>query len=194
MNSLYATLDRILSAWHLPDGFTSAGRTDWAGSGTEAWRATLLCNEAKNGNLHHLPVIARAGRSGEPGLVVQVLDALGFGEFGQAGPPLCPKMLNETLGQWRSTWTDPDTGLTWMRERLPGEHTWEQAISMPRAFNANGGLAGHADWRLPSPGELTTLLIDVDCLGRPFNATVFSQMAKAKGWVAGNALLVCRTP
>jgi len=69
-------------------------------------------------------------------------------------------------GQWR----DPDTGLIWMRCSIGQTWTgktctgdllrlnWQDAQDYVAQFtNADGGFAGHSDWRVPSIDELVTL-------------------------------------
>lgn len=58
------------------------------------------------------------------------------------------------LGQ---TWTGDDC------DGEAGEYTWDQAHSAVKKFNEQGGYAGHRDWRLPSSGELMTLVYRSSC-------------------------------
>lgn len=75
------------------------------------------------------------------------------------------------------TVTDNRTGLQWMRCGLgqewngetctgrPEKFTWDEALEAARLLNrCRGGYARHHDWRLPSKGELLTL---VDMENRP---------------------------
>ncbi|MGO9775731.1 MAG: DUF1566 domain-containing protein, partial [Terracidiphilus sp.] len=50
-------------------------------------------------------------------------------------------------------WTDPATGLTWMKTDNGKEVTWERAT----AFCRNLRLAGHTDWRLATIDELHSI-------------------------------------
>jgi hypothetical protein len=52
-----------------------------------------------------------------------------------------------------STWTDPQTGLTWTRQDNGSKVTWNEAT----AYCRNLHLAGRSDWRLPEVEELRTL-------------------------------------
>lgn len=72
-------------------------------------------------------------------------------------------------------WTDPDTGLMWMRHSLGQtwdgntaqgkamEYSWEEANEAVLALNNNGGFAGYTDWRLPDIDVLKTLVIENKC-------------------------------
>jgi hypothetical protein len=52
-----------------------------------------------------------------------------------------------------ATWLDPDTGLEWQCES-PGRMNWHNAQSYAQSLSING----KNDWRLPTAGELETLL------------------------------------
>jgi len=78
-----------------------------------------------------------------------------------------------------TTWTDPKTGLMWMREALPLKHGWREAKALPGEFNANGGNAGHSDWRLPTTKELKHIVVGGDGQACPFRGDVFRGMAEA---------------
>lgn len=92
------------------------------------------------------------------------------------------------------TATDRRTGLTWQRcvlgatlseEGTPGvlgddrclptgiaAFTWQEALEAVAALNAAGGLAGHADWRLPSRKELESI-VERACTGPAIDDAVF---------------------
>ena len=53
-----------------------------------------------------------------------------------------------------STWKDPTSGLTWQVTSPTGYHYWDEAKSYCNSLS----LGGHSDWRLPSIGELRTLI------------------------------------
>lgn len=71
------------------------------------------------------------------------------------------------------TVTDVQTGLQWMRFSLGQEwqewqestcvgkakkYQWQEALDAATELNAQGGYAGHADWRVPTKEELLTLV------------------------------------
>ncbi len=65
---------------------------------------------------------------------------------------------------------DTDTGLMWLRfdygqtwdkvitQGKTDKYNWSKAFKHAELFNKNGGYAGYCDWRLPSIGELKTLI------------------------------------
>lgn len=50
-------------------------------------------------------------------------------------------------------WTDPGTGLMWMKKDNGSDVSWQQAVDYCR----NLQLAGHHDWRLPTRDELDAI-------------------------------------
>ncbi len=55
------------------------------------------------------------------------------------------------------TWTDPISGLTWQVTPPSGPHKWYY-WDEAKSYCASLSLGGHSDWRLPTIGELRTLI------------------------------------
>ncbi len=90
--------------------------------------------------------------------------------------PASPPPVAETLmaGRYRDngngTVTDMQTGLQWMRCSLGQEwkngtcrseaqkYTWQKALDAASTLNRQGGYAGYRDWRVPTRGQLFTLV------------------------------------
>lgn len=53
----------------------------------------------------------------------------------------------------QATWTDPATGLMWVRQDNGSNVTWKQAIDYCRTLS----LLGYSDWRLSTIGELAAI-------------------------------------
>lgn len=82
------------------------------------------------------------------------------------------------------TASDLTTGLMWMRcsvgqtwtgstcTGVASTHTWQDALQAAQSLNADGGFAGHGDWRLPNKNELESI-IERRCWSPAINAAVF---------------------
>ncbi len=92
------------------------------------------------------------------------------------------------------TVTDLATGLMWQQCSLGQEATaectgsattynWQGALQAADALNAQGGLAGHADWRLPNVKELRSL-VDESCIEPAINETRFPNTPPAQYWTS----------
>lgn len=57
------------------------------------------------------------------------------------------------------TVNDQKTELTWMQSPLEGRFTFEVAQQAAKNLNAQKGIAGYADWRVPTQDELFTLVV-----------------------------------
>ncbi|MBN2106604.1 MAG: DUF1566 domain-containing protein, partial [Deltaproteobacteria bacterium] len=62
--------------------------------------------------------------------------------------------LADFIDNGDGTVTDTDTGLMWQQDTASDNYTWEQALVYCEALD----FAGHTDWRLPTPKELTTIV------------------------------------
>lgn len=58
------------------------------------------------------------------------------------------------------TVTDQKTRLMWMQSALEDTFTFENAQQAAKNLNAKKRFAGHADWRVPSQGELLSLVME----------------------------------
>lgn len=93
------------------------------------------------------------------------------------------------------TVTDKLTHLIWMTcvIGLSGEDcksgaeitfNWKSALQNQVLMNADGGFAGHIDWRLPNRKELASL-IDNQCVSPAINETIFpNQSPSVSLWTA----------
>jgi len=100
-----------------------------------------------------------------------------------------------------ATVTDLATGLMWQQCSLgqnreavcDGEVTsltWQQALQAAADLNAQGGLAGHSDWRLPNVKELRSL-VDEACFEPAINPDHFPNTASVQYWTSTpNAYIV----
>ncbi len=84
------------------------------------------------------------------------------------------------------TVTDNKTGLMWKRcpEGLSGTtcttglinsfslNFWKGALTAVKTLNANGGFAGHTDWRVPNQKELLSI-VERQCVTPSINLTIF---------------------
>jgi hypothetical protein len=79
----------------------------------------------------------------------------------QIGRFLCSNTGTATDRQNRLMWCRFALGQIWQDQSVSGDatlFTWADALTAAKAFNAQGGFAGHDDWRLPEISELKTLL------------------------------------
>ena len=83
-----------------------------------------------------------------------------------------PEQNSESVNELdQGVWTDPKTGLMWMRCSMgqmwdgvtaQGDaktYTWDKARQAVEQMNKKGGFAGHTDWRLPDLETLKALMI-----------------------------------
>lgn len=56
-------------------------------------------------------------------------------------------------------WQEPETGLIWMRDPVPGAYTHPEALDLVRSYNTSAGLAeGAFAWRFPTDDEFHRVL------------------------------------
>lgn len=91
------------------------------------------------------------------------------------------------------TVTHKRTGLAWMRCSLgqswdgkscAGEakkYVWKKALQAAADFNAAGGYAGHADWRLPNIKELDSI-VETQCIDPSINLEMFPATPVFRFW------------
>lgn len=99
--------------------------------------------------------------------------------------------------------TDIATGLSWARcplgytfventdsfrddgcEAVDSEPlTWQEALAAVEALNASGGYDGHADWRLPNPKELLSI-VEVRCAYPAINELIFPDTPSVMFWTS----------
>ena len=91
------------------------------------------------------------------------------------------------------TVTHKQTGLVWMRCALgqnwdgkscTGEakkHNWKKALQAAPDFNAAGGYANHADWRLPNIKELDSI-VETQCMWPSINTEIFPGTPSLRFW------------
>jgi len=74
---------------------------------------------------------------------------------GQIDCGQCPQGEHcDKNGKCVTTWVDPDSGLTWQNQPEEDRMSWQDAAGYCRDLS----LDGHDDWRLPSLGELRSLI------------------------------------
>ncbi len=96
------------------------------------------------------------------------------------------------------TVTHEETGLTWARCAVGQEWSnggcdgralvfrWEGATQAAEDLNANGGLAGHEDWRLPTRNELKSIV--ETCREAPaINTSIFPDTPQTGFWSSTSA-------
>lgn len=84
-------------------------------------------------------------------------------------------------------WMRCSLGQQWNGSTCTGlatEHNWNDARALPGLMNAQGGFAGHSDWRLPTISELASLRVcssgrASDTINLPGGVTTF-------GWCSGD--------
>ena len=90
------------------------------------------------------------------------------------------------------TITDSKTGLMWKKclegvtgdnceKNSPSTFTWQKALKYTETFNDGDGFAGHTDWRLPSIGELCSI-IEQQCYRPAINTIRFPNTPNAHVW------------
>lgn len=91
------------------------------------------------------------------------------------------------------TVTHKRTGLVWMRCSLgqswdgkscagkAKKYVWKKALQAAPEFNAAGGYASHADWRLPNIKELDSIA-ETQCLEPSINIEVFPSTPSDRFW------------
>jgi hypothetical protein len=95
-------------------------------------------------------------------------------------------------GNQNYTISDARTGLMWKQcsEGLHGDgctegaladFNWFGALQAPVTLNANGGFAGHTDWRLPNMKELHSI-VEKRCVDPAINDTRFPNTLKVGYW------------
>lgn len=127
--------------------------------------------------------------------------------------PTPPPPVAETLmaGRYRDngdgTVTDVQTGLQWMRFSLGQEwkggicvgkaetYTWQQALDAAAALNRRGGYANYRDWRVPTIGELETLIdssgsLTINQLAFPNTPRYWYWSSSVYAYFPGNVWLV----
>lgn len=93
-----------------------------------------------------------------------------------------------------NTITDKKTGLIWMKcltgrsgeqceSGTEEKHNWKSALQAPVLLNADGGFAGHSDWRLPNRKELASL-VEGQCSAPAVNSTLFPNQSKVAVWTS----------
>lgn len=85
------------------------------------------------------------------------------------------------------------TGLMWKQclEGLSGDCTsgerlavnWQEALQQVQELNANGGFAGHTDWRLPNPKEAMAIM-EFGCFNPSINLQAFPNMINTRIWLS----------
>jgi hypothetical protein len=83
-------------------------------------------------------------------------------------------------------WAQCALGQSWSRDFCTGSATsmaWDEANAAIEALNQRGDLAGYTDWRLPSRGELESIV--EDCREAPtINETIFPNTPWAGFWTS----------
>lgn len=82
------------------------------------------------------------------------------------------------------TWMQCSLGQTWDGKRCNGEakgHLWKQALQAAADLNANGGHAGHWDWRVPNIKELESIT-ELQCIWPAINLAVFPGTPPKRFW------------
>lgn len=75
------------------------------------------------------------------------------------------------------TATHHKTGLMWLRDPLPGTHTWEQALAQAQTAS----YAGYSDWRLPNIKELASI-VETHCYDPAINLNIFPASPSLEFW------------
>jgi len=81
-------------------------------------------------------------------------------------------MATRFINNGDGTVTDGETTLVWQKDHAPERMTWSDAQRYVDQLNAES-FAGHNDWRLPTNGELLTLMLSKENKKRLYLDPVF---------------------